>query len=413
MDPFAVLPTLKRELRHELTRNILPFWAGRTLDEVHGGFVGRIDGAHVVDARAPKSGILNARLLWTFSAALRALGEEACRPLADRACTELLGRFWDPVHGGVYWMLDHRGHLLDARKHIYGQAFALYGLSEYYRATGREDALRHAIALFRQIEHVAADRAHGGYIEAFSRDWVPLDDVRLSEKDADERKSMNTHLHVLEAYTTLYGIWPDPWLRERLEALLTLFLEVIIDPASGHLHLFFDEDWTPRSAIVSYGHDIEASWLLLEAADVLGMAPVRERVRTAALRMARVTLAEGLDDDGGLFYEKNGGLDTDKHWWPQAEALVGFLNAYQETGETDFLAAALRVWAFTRRSILDARGEWFGRVARDGTPYPEEDKVGPWKCPYHNARACLEGMRRIDHWLETRAGADAAGPPHP
>lgn len=403
MNDPAVLTTLRSELHRELTRDILPYWAERTIDPVHGGFVGRIDGANEVVAQAPKGGILNARLVWTFAAALRVLDEAPYRPLADRAYRHLIERFWDARHGGVYWMLDYRGEPLDRRKHVYAQAFAIYGLSEYHRATGDPASLDRAVELFHLIERHAADAEHGGYREAFSREWVRLDDARLSAKDADEKKSMNTHLHVLEAYTNLYRAWPDPVLRKRQEALLAIFLDVIVDPETGHLGLFFDDDWTPKSDVVSYGHDIEASWLLLEAADVLGGSALRGRVRPVALHIAQATLDDGVDDDGGLFYEADGNpdghRDTDKHWWPQAEAIVGFLNAYEESGDAAFLDGAIGTWRFIQQTMLDAEGEWFGRVARDGTPYPDEDKVGPWKCPYHNARACLEVLERTDRLL--------------
>ncbi len=396
MEPVASLAV---EARAELVDHILPYWAGRTLDDEHGGFVGRIDGDGRRVPDAPKGSVLNARILWTFAAACRALGTDAWRAEADRAYHALRDTFRDPEHGGVFWTVTAEGAPLDAKKQTYGQAFAIYGLSEYVRLTDDAEALAWAKALYRLVETRAVDAAHGGYLEAFSRDWGPAADVRLSEKDEDAPKSMNTHLHVLEAYTNLSRVWPDAGLADRLREILGLFLDHVIDPATGHLSGFFEADWTPTSGTVSYGHDIEASWLLDEAAAVLGDPALADRVRHATARLARLVLEEGLDADGALFNERHadGRLDTDKHWWPQAEAVVGFLDAFQRTGDRAFLDAASRTWAFIQQTLVDREGgEWFFRVDRDGEPYREEDKAGLWKCPYHNARACLEVMGRAE-----------------
>ena len=394
---METLAPLADAARAELTDHILPYWAGRTVDREHGGFVGRIDGHDRLVPEAPKGSVLNARILWAFAAACRVLGTDRWCDEADRAYDALRTHFRDAEHGGVFWSVAPDGTPADPKKQVYAQAFTVYALAEYVRLDGDAEALAWAQALYRQIEGRAVDPEHGGYIEAFARDWGPLADVRLSEKDADAPKSMNTHLHVLEAYTTLYRVWPDAGLADRLRALVELFLDRVIDPETGHLRCFFALDWTPQGELVSYGHDVEASWLLDEAAAVLGDDALAARVRPASVRIARLTL-DGLDADGGLFNERDGGhLDTDKHWWPQAEAVVGFANAFGHTGEAVFAEAAARTWAFIQSTIADREGgEWFFRVSRDGTPYREEDKVGPWKCPYHNARACLELLERAD-----------------
>ncbi len=400
MSDSGKLDRLYRELHQELTEHLLPFWAGRALDERLGGFVGQMTQEGVVVPDAVKGAVLNARILWTFSAACRLLGEEGYRRMADRAYEYMETRFRDVEYGGVFWSLDSHGHLLDTRKQTYAQAFALYGLTEYHRAAGHAGAREWSIKLFQTIERHCYDGKHGGYLEAFGRAWDALDDVRLSEKDMNAPKSMNTHLHVLEAYTNLHRIWPDSLLKRRLAGLVELFLNVIIDPVTRHQRLFFSEDWQPVSDTVSYGHDIEASWLLLEAADELANPELRSRARDAALELARATQEEGQDADGGLFNEQHsdGRIDTDKHWWPQAEAIVGFLNAYQETGEDGFLDAAAAAWDFTKRRMIDTeQGEWFGRVSREGVVYPGEDKIGLWKCPYHNGRVCMEVMARAEH----------------
>lgn len=392
------LSRLADEARAELVDHILPYWADRAVDRQCGGFVGRIDGHDRLVPDAPKGAVLNARILWTFAAACRALRTDRWCDEADRAYDALRTHFRDAVHGGVFWTVTASGAPLEDKKQVYAQAFTIYALAEYVRYGGDGEALAWAQALYRLLEDRAVDPVHGGYVEAFARDWGPAADVRLSEKDDDAPKSMNTHLHVLEAYTALYRVWPDAGLAARLRALVELFLDRIVDPETGHLTGFFDEDWARTSETVSFGHDIEASWLLDEAAAVLGDAALAARVRPASVALARATLAEGLDADGALFNERepDGRLDTDKHWWPQAEAVVGFLNAYAHTGETAFAEAAVEAWGFIRHVLVDRDGgEWFFRVARDGTPYREEDKVGLWKCPYHNARACLEIMERV------------------
>jgi mannobiose 2-epimerase len=396
-DPGAVL-NLRSEVLEELTGRILPFWMNHTVDERDGGFYGRIthDGKVVEDAS--KGAILNARILWTFSAAGRLLGNSAYRPFADRAFNYIREHFLDRRFDGVYWSVDAGGNRLDDRKHIYAQAFVLYGVSEYYTWTGLRDALKLAQRLFELIEKHAYDPVYGGYFEAFTRDWARMNDVRLSEKDLNFPKSMNTHLHVMEAYTTLYRVWADPLLKERLQNLTYLFLDRIIDPQTGHVGTFFDEDWTLRSDKISFGHDIETAWLLLETADILGVPALRNRVVETLVTIASATLREGVDEDGGLFNETSptGRLDSDKHWWPQAEALVGFLTAYRESGNPDFFSAALASWDFIKNHVVDyEKGEWFNRLSRDRNPYPNEDKVGFWKCPYHNGRACLEVMSRL------------------
>lgn len=394
-----VLQALRDGMAADLTGNVLPWWMANAVDERRGGFAGFVGEDGTVDGDAPKGAILNARILWTFSAAFRALGDAGYRAMADRAAEYLRRVFIDPEHGGVYWMVDADGAPLDTRKHVYAQAFAIYALAEHHRATGSPSSLADAITLFWRVEEHAHDAVHGGYHEAFSRGWTLLDDVRLSAVDAPERRSMNTHLHLLEAYTALFRAWPDARLGARLRALVELFLSKIVRP-DGHLRGFFDDDWTPRGDTVSFGHDIEAAWLLLEAAEVLEDAELRGCVRDASIRIASAVLDEGFDGEhGGIFYEAAPGAEvvTDKEWWPQAEAVVGFLAAYEATGREDFRGAAAATWAFTRRHLVDAEGgEWHRRVSREGRVRPGHEKAGPWKCPYHNGRAALEVMARVE-----------------
>ena len=393
-------PTYQTEVDAELTR-ILDFWATYSLDHQDGGFIGRMDSHRHVDTDAPKGGVLNARILWTFSAAYRHTQNPAYRSMADRAYDYLRTHFLDETYGGIYWSVDAQGRPLSTRKQIYGLAFAVYGFSEYYRATANSESLETAIALFDWIEQHSFDPVHGGYFEAFSREGKLLDDLRLSEKDRNDPKTMNTHLHILEGYTNLYRVWPDARLAGQLTALLHTFLDHIVDPVTHHMNLFFTADWQPTADLISYGHDIEASWLLPEAAGVLNNG-LAGQVNRVAIAMARAA-AEGLQPDGSLYHELNrasGHVDTHREWWVSAEAMVGFLNAYQLTGEETFLAQSMGSWQFTKAYLLDhEQGEWRWGVLDDQIPMHGEDKIGFWKCPYHNARACLEIDARLREQL--------------
>jgi len=388
---------LRQKVEAEVYGDILPFWLQHALDEEHGGFRGRIANDLTIDAHAGKGLILNARILWTFAKAFHVRRDAAYLAAAQRAY-EYLGRYFvDRDFGGVYWMLDVEGRPLDTKKRFYGQAFSVYALAEYFHATGDNEALALALRLVEQIELHGHDNSRGGYFETCERDWTLATDQRLSEVDMDEKRSMNTHLHLLEAYATLLRYHEDARVRLRLRELIGIFLDRIIHPISQHSILFFDEEWKPRSKKISFGHDIETSWLLCEAAEVLGDTALLGRVREVAVEMAEAVYAQGFDVDGGLLYEADptGIIDTDKHWWPQAEAVVGLINAYQISGERTFLEAARKSWEFIEKFIVDhEHGEWFWLVSKAGVPDAGQDKVGPWKCPYHNSRACFEVMER-------------------
>lgn len=389
---------LKEELKSELITNILPYWMNNMPDEEHGGFYGRMTGTEKRMKDAEKGGILNARILWTFSSAYMLLKDPAYLKMASRAREYVLAHFFDDTNGGTYWSLTSEGKPADTKKQIYSQAFFIYALSEYHRATGDEECLTKAIDLFRLIEKHSFDKERNGYFEAYSHDWKLLDDLRLSAKDANEKKTMNTHLHILEAYTGLYRVWKSEELALQLKNLIVLFLDRIIDSGTHHLNLFFDEDWNCKSSIVSYGHDIEASWLLHEAAHVLGDPILLARVEAASLKIAQAA-AEGIQPDGSIIYETDtstGHTDKDRHWWPQAETIVGYLNAYALSKDESFLSKSLHCWTYIKDHLLDkAHGEWFWSIKADGTVNTADDKAGFWKCPYHNARACFEVINRV------------------
>ena len=409
---------LAASARQELLEDILPFWRRRTVDERRGGFIGQMSNDLQIQDDAPKGLILNARILWTFSAAYAYTQDDQDRSLAQRAYEYLMDHFLDRERGGCFWELDSNGAVLDDKKKIYGEAFCLYALAEYYRVFGEAQALDRATDIFDLIETHAHDDRYGGYFEVMSRDWQPCEDMRLSDKDMNEKKSMNNHLHILEGYTNLLRVlsWRGrPGLASRgrpaldqeqgqdalatsLRGLIDIFQRHILNAEQTHLQHFFDDAWTPKSDSYTFGHDIEGSWLLCEAAEVLGEQRLMTEVQSVALRIARTVLAEGLDADGGLFYEGRGGriINPNKEWWPQAEAVVGFYNAWQLTGENAFREAAGRCWQFIQDHVVDhEHGEWFWCIRPDGTPDPSLPKVSPWKCPYHNGRCCLEIIRRV------------------
>lgn len=391
-----LLQQYRDELKVELN-SILAYWMEHTPDEKYGGFYGKIDQENRIDETASKGAVLNARILWSFSAAYNCIHNEKYFAIAHRAFQYITTYFIDKEFGGIYWTVNYKGEPEDTKKQIYALSFLQYACSEYYQSTKLEAAQKLAIDLYHLIEQYSFDVAQTGYLEAFTRQWQPIDDLRLSNKDANEKKTMNTHLHVLEAYTNLYRIWPDKALHQSIVLLIKNFTEHIINQKSWQLHLFFNENWAVKGDIVSYGHDIEASWLLLEAAEVIKDETLITQLKTVAVKMADAA-TEGLDDDGGLWYEKEKGhLVKQKHWWPQAEAMVGFFTAWQITGKQVYLQYSINSWQFVKNKIKDRKdGEWIWGINDIGKAMQGEDKVGLWKCPYHNSRACIELINRIE-----------------
>jgi len=391
------LKQLKTELSAELD-SILKYWSEHTLDNENGGFTGQIDFNDNLIPTTEKGSVLNARILWSFSASYQVTKNEEHKKLATRAFEFLSDYFYDPEFGGLFWSINVDKTPKDTKNQIYALAFAIYGLSEYYVIAKDEKALEIAINLYLQIERHSYDSINGGYLEAFTREWKPIADLRLSEKDANEKKTMNTHLHIVEAYANLFKVWKDKKLQNTIIELLQTIEKHFINNETGHLRLFFNEEWIEKPDVISYGHDIEAAWLLLQCAEISGDENLITNYKKHAIKMAEVT-KEGLDDDGGLWYEldpKNNELIAEKHWWVQAEALIGFYNAYQLTRNEIYLDIVLKNWDFIKNNILDTKnGEWFWGVYRDYSLI-EKDKAGFWKCPYHNSRACMELINRID-----------------
>lgn len=386
---------LRQEAKAE-AKHILHWWRTH-LPDADGGFHGEIDAAGRPVPDAPRSVILYTRMLWFFSAMAVYLKSDEALALAHRAGAYIRKHFIDPDHGGLYWLLDHRGQVIDAKKQGYAQAFGIYAFAEYARAAGDPGALALARQLQRDIEERLWDPQYGGYVEAMSAYWRDAGDQRLSDKDADCPKTMNTHLHVLEAYTLLHRVAPDEVSNAALYRALDVFAGRFAGGQDGHLHLFFDMDWTDRTAAVSYGHDIEASWLMWEAAEALHDRDMMARVRPLVLGLAEATLKEGMNGRGGLSYERSfdGRLDRDGEWWGQAEGMIGFANAWQISGELCYLDAACGLWEYLKSRYRAAGGgEWTWYGADAGRP--PVGLAGQWKCPYHNGRAMIE----LDHRLK-------------
>lgn len=397
----AELASLAKSVEAELRGNILPFWLEHARDRERGGFFGEITKDLRIKEAEPRGALLTSRILWTFSAAYRRYQDPAYLEMARWAYDDLLARFWDKEHGGLFWKISASGEPLDPRKIAYVQAFGIYGLSEYHRATGDPAVLDRAIELYRSLERHGHDRVSHGYFEEFSRDWK-ISRARGDAKAGSAMKSLgqksqNAHIHILEAFTNLLRVWPDQELRQNLREVTDVLLTRILDSSNHHLRLFLEEDWTPRADDVSYGHDIEFSWLITETAHVLGDKNLVALTEKCALEMADVTSREGVDPDGGVLGEANprGVTDPVKHWWPQAEAVTGFFNAYQISGDAKYLQASAKSWDFIQKNLADHKnGEWFQDVTRDRKPV-DSPKVSFWKCPYHNSRACMELLDRI------------------
>ena len=385
---------LKQSVEENLIGNILPFWTDNSVDPT-GGFYGVVIDKDCPIANASKGAILNARILWTFSRAYCMTNVEHYRSMADRAAEYYISHFIDAKYGGVFWLVDSEGRPKDMTKQTYAAAFGVYGLAEHFHATGDTNSLEAAKNIYHIMEEKTHDKARKGYIETFKRNYKPT-----SQKGVDgmkgATKTMNTHIHILEAYTALYKVWPNEELKINLRELIGILQHELYSPATKHLILFCDNEWNSIGQVDSYGHDIETSWLMTEAAEVLGDTNVLEAVKKQAVEMVDVALAEGLNVEGAMIYEKVGDeYRKDLSWWPQCEAIVGCINAWQITGNKKYFDAATRVWNYAKCHFVDnSNGGWFKALTADGKP-KREPKVSMWNCPYHNSRMAFELSVRL------------------
>ena len=416
ISPFEA--SFYESVKDELLNDILPYWEKHSRDTRAGreGFYGSISSSGLADAEAARSIVMTSRFLWTYSAAARHFKNPALLEMADFAYRTIVSKYWDSENGGVFWSVFPDGTPCVSKKQIYGEAFCSYGLCEYAAAIKElrndalsEEAMNYALDIYNFLEQYALDPEDGGYLEACAQNWSPTDDMILSPKDMNCPKSMNTNLHVMEAYTNLYRTLPLVFsdakairaeVGDSLAALVRLTVDKILQP-NAHLGMFFDMKWTPLSEEISYGHDIEASWLLWEAACELKDEELKSEIKETVIRVAETALSEGFDHENGclenfLRSEPEGKVrDRTRVWWNQAEAMNGFYNAWEMTGETKYSNACLAEWQWILNHQRDLEnGEWWNEVDVNGNPVLTEDKGGNWKTSYHNGRTCLELLRR-------------------
>ncbi len=400
MKTFA---TYRKEFHQELY-NILEYWSTEVFDEKTGDIIGEIDHYGTKNPEANKGIILCSRMMWTFSAACRFYKNNEYKPYADKVRKYIETYLYDSVHGGYFWEVSSQGDVIVSKKQVYAQSFVIYAYAEYYLAFGDTSALQSAMDLFTIMESNCKDKVYGGYFEAFSQSWDKLDDVRLSVRDLNLPKGMNTNLHVLEAYTTLYEATKSKQVEHALRAQIAVYSQKIIDD-NNHVVIFFTEDWTPQTHEYSFGHDIESSWLLWEAAEVLHDKQLLQTLKPQIVAMVETFLQEGFDykTNSALYeyFKQTNEYDTDRHWWVQVEAMEGLANAYRITGDKKYRNLVFKIWQYIQVNLIDkVHGEWFWRIDNDGYPVDSEPKVSMWKCPYHNGRALMRVIEKIETWEE-------------
>lgn len=381
------------QVKAHLLGDIIPFWQ-RLRDEEYGGFYGYMGYDLAIDKKAVKGCILNSRILWFFSNAYLLLKDEQLLKDAGHAFGFLKDHCQDEENGGIYWSLTFDGKPEDTTKHTYNQAFAIYALSSYYDASKDEQALRIAQELYHIVETKCKDEY--GYLEAFNIRFEPAENDKLSENGVMAEKTMNTLLHVFEAYTELYRVTHDGKVADNIRYMLDLVADKVYNSKIGRQEVFFDRTWNTLIDLYSYGHDIETSWLIDRGLEILG-----DDTYTAKLSPITKTITENIYKrayiDHSLVNEaENGVVDTTRIWWVQAEAVVGFLNGYQKSPEhKEYLEAAEDIWGYIRDYLVDKRcSEWYWALDENRKPL-EKPIVEPWKCPYHNGRMCFEVIRRM------------------
>ena len=386
---------LEKEIREHLTEKLIPFWRGLR-DEEYGGYYGWLGYDLKLDKKAVKGCILNSRILWLFSAASRLLQDTSLLADADHAYEFLRKYCLDGKNGGVYWSVTYKGEVAEGLKHTYNQAFAIYALSAYYRVSKKEEALQTARELFTLIEEKCCDGQ--GYLEAFTEDFSPADNEKLSENGVMAERTMNTLLHVMEAYTELYDVTQEEKVAERLKWMLDIFREKVYSPGRRRLEVFFDRDWNSLIDLHSFGHDIEAAWLIDRCCEVLGDEEYTKKMRAITKELESCVYERAYWKHSLANEAENGVTDTTRVWWVQAEAVTGFLNAWQKAPEHgEYRKAAGQIWEYIKKYLVDVRpqSEWFWCVHEDGSPVEGRPVVEPWKCPYHNGRMCIEVIRRL------------------
>ena len=392
-DNLKRIETLRNEVAADLLDNLLPWWATKTPDYVNGGFYGRINAQDSVFAEADKGGILNARILWTFSAAYRITKDTSYLRLATRAKDYCIKHFIDKEFGGVYYALDYKGVPSSTGKNLSTHTHFINAFSEYARATSDREALETARALFETVEKHAFDKEANWYIVDFNREWEKM-----------PRRVLVTTPPFVKARTNLYRVWPEERMAERLRFIVETFLDKIINPDLYHLNYVIDENWNTISEVESYGHDIEAAWMLREAALALGDPQLIKRVEDVSVKIAEA-VTKGIQPDGTLIYEKDratGRVNDSRSWWVQVETIVGYFDAWEISGEEKFLDIALNCWNFTRDNFIDkTNGGWFTGVTPDGG-IRRGDKAAHWTCPQHNAGMAIEIMERVERLLQNR-----------
>lgn len=387
---------LKQEISQHLTTKILPFWMNLK-DEEQGGYYGYMNYDLQVDKQAVKGCILNSRILWFFSNACTCLQDKELLPYARHAYEFLKSACLDQVYGGVFWSVTWDGKVEDGTKHIYNQAFAVYALSSYYEASNEQEALDIAWELFTLIETRGKD--NGGYLEAFMQDFqTPAGNEKLSENGVMAERTMNTLLHVFEAYTELYRVTKDNRVKKPLEEILTLFSTKVYNPARHRQEVFFDKEWNSLIDLYSYGHDIETAWLIDRGCEVLGDPVITEKMGKITRDLAE-NVYQAAYHNHSLWNERERGTENKTRvWWVQAESVVGFLNAGEKMPEhPEYRQAAEEIWEYIKTYLVDKRNgsEWFWEVNDEGKPESRKPIVEPWKCPYHNGRMCFEVIRRL------------------
>lgn len=383
------------EIKKHLVEEIIPFWKNLR-DESFGGFFGELDYDLDLYQKADKGGILNSRILWFFSNAYITLGDKSCLDYARHSYEFLKKAFYDRENGGIYWSVTYDGKPSDDTKHTYNQSFAIYALASYYAASGDKEALDLAYELVDKVESFCKDE--GGYLEAFDRYFKPMSNEKLSENGVEAGRTMNTLLHVYEAYTELYRVDKNEHIGKSLRWMLDLFADKVYNPKERRLEVFFDLNWNTLIDLNSYGHDIEASWLIDRGVEILGDKKYEEKIYPITRDLAAHIHSVALDNQSSLYNEcEKGKVDTKKVWWVQAEAILGFLNGYQkDPSRKDYLDTVARIWDYIRDYMIDPRegSEWFNELHKDGTPISTKEIVGPWKCPYHNGRMCFEVINK-------------------